>query len=87
MSGAELFVQQADLWKNRGGKIYFCSLRLQARNFLERGGYRKTIGEDSFFETKEEAINEIYSRLNKDICASCEQRIFLECNKVEKINT
>ena len=87
MSGAELFEQQAELWKNQGGKIYFCSLRLQARNFLERGGYRKTIGEDAFFETKEEAISEIYSKLNKDICASCEQRIFLECNKGETVNT
>ena len=87
MSGAELFVQQAELWKNQGGKIYICSLRLQARNFLERGGYKKSIGEDAFFETKEEAINEIYNRLNKDICALCEQRIFLECNKSEAVIT
>ena len=87
MAGAELFVQQAALWEKQGGKIYFCSLRLQARKFLERGGYRKTIGEDSFFETKEEAISEIYSRLNKDICHTCEQRIFLECNMAEKVKT
>jgi len=87
MSGAELFVQQAELWKNQGGKIYFCSLRLQVRNFLERGGYQKTIGEDAFFETKEEAISEIYGKLNKDICTNCEQRIFLECKKGETVNT
>jgi sulfate permease, SulP family len=80
MAGAELFEQQAELWKNKGGKIYFCSLRLEARKFLERGGYRKNIGEDAFFETKEEAIKEIYNRLDKDICAACEQQIFIECS-------
>ena len=68
------------LWQNQGGRIYFCSLRLQVREFLNRGGYKKVIGDDAFFETKEEAINEIYSRLNKDICGLCEQRIFIECN-------
>lgn len=87
MSGAQLFEQQAELWRKKGGKIYFCSLRLQARNFLTRGGYRKAIGEDAFFETKEEAISEIYSQLNKDICKTCEQRIFLECNREENIST
>ena len=85
MAGAELFEQQAKLWEQQGGKIYFCSLRLQVRNFLDRGGYKKAIGEDSFFETKEEAIREIYKRLDKDVCASCEQRIFLECDKVEEV--
>jgi SulP family sulfate permease len=86
MAGAELFEKQAEFWKSQGGRVYFSSLRLQVREFLERGGYRKAIGEDAFFETKEEAISEIYSRLDKDICASCEKRIFLECEnpKIEK---
>lgn len=83
MAGAELLEKQAKLWKSRGGRIYFCSLRLQARNFLERGGYNKTIGTDVFFETKEEAIREIYSRLNAEQCTACEHRIFLECNGIK----
>ena len=84
MAGAELFEQQAKLWKQQGGKLYFCALRLQVRNFLERGGYKEAIGEDAFFETKEEAISAIYTLLNEDKCAVCEQRIFLECNKAKE---
>jgi SulP family sulfate permease len=81
MAGAELLENQAKLWRERGGRVYLCSLRLQVRQFLERGGYKDLIGEDAFFETKEEAIKEIYSKLDKDICATCEQRIFIECDK------
>ena len=40
-----------------------------------------TGNQDAIFETKEEAIKQIYSRLDKDICSSCEQRIFLECKQ------
>ncbi len=79
MAGAELFEQQARFWQEQGGGLYFCSLRLQVREFLERGGYKKVIGEDAFFETKDEAIRGIYARLDKDKCAVCEPRIFLEC--------
>ena len=81
MAGAELLENQAKLWRARGGRLYLCSLRLQVRKFLDRGGYKELIGEDAFFETKEEAINKIYRKLDRDICASCEQRIFIECDK------
>jgi SulP family sulfate permease len=54
---------------------------LQVREFLDKGGYKELIGEDAIFETKDEAIKQIYSRLDKDICSTCEQRIFLECKQ------
>jgi SulP family sulfate permease len=79
MAGAELLESQAEQWRHGGGKIYFCSLRLQVRDFLRRGGYHNTIGKDVFFETKKEAIRAIYNELDKEVCAGCEQRIFLEC--------
>lgn len=81
MAGAELLEIQSKLWKERGGRMYFCSLRLQVRDFLTRGGYKEIIGEDAFFESKEEAIEHIYAELDKDICSTCERRIFLECKK------
>jgi len=85
MAGAELFVKQAELWREQGGKVFFSSLRLQVRDFLERGGYKKRIGEEVFYDTKEQAIAEIYKQLNRDVCATCEPRIFLECNENERI--
>lgn len=81
MSGAELFEIQAKLWKEKGGRLYFCSLRRQTRDFLTRGGYKEVIGEEAFFETKEEAIKHIYGVLDKEKCSSCERKIFLECKQ------
>lgn len=81
MSGAELLDNTVKLWREQGGQVYFCSLRLQLREFLKKGGYTKKFGADAFFETKDEAIKAIYGKLDKDICANCENRIFLECSK------
>lgn len=81
MAGAELFEVQAKLWKERGGRLYFSSLRLQVREFLERGGYSEAIGKEAFFETKEEAIKQIYNLLDKEVCSACERKIFLECKE------
>jgi SulP family sulfate permease len=37
------------------------------------------IGEDNFFEIKEDAINKIYDRLDRDKCTKCQALIFREC--------
>ncbi|MEE8365755.1 MAG: sodium-independent anion transporter, partial [Gammaproteobacteria bacterium] len=46
---------------------------------MDRGGYYEEIGEENIFDSKPEAISEIFERLDKDICANCTRRIFLEC--------
>ena len=51
-----------------------------SREILEKGGFKKELGERNMFESKQEAIEQIYSRLNKQICDTCEKRIFHECN-------
>ena len=79
LAGAELLMKQAEKWRMKGGRIYFCSLKKQVRTFLRRGNYWEELGEDCFFETKEGAIHAIYQTLDKDWCASCEAKIFLEC--------
>jgi hypothetical protein len=38
------------------------------------------IGKDALFETKEEAIKTIYNKLDKNICSTCKNLIFNECN-------
>jgi len=83
MAGAELLETQAKQWQDKGGKLYLCSLRLQVREFLQRGGYKEIIGEEAFFETKEDAIKAIYKDLDKETCAACERKIFLECKEGE----
>lgn len=85
LSGAEMLEKQAEKWKAKGGRIYFCSLRKQVRDFLKKGGYWDLLGADNFFESKEEAIGAIYKTLDYDWCSQCEAKIFTECKPVEKL--
>jgi SulP family sulfate permease len=60
-------------------------LRDTASRVFDRGGYRDEIGDTNIFDSKEEAIPAIFDRLDKNICATCESRIFLECQSIEKL--
>lgn len=79
LAGAELLVKQAKKWKLKGGGLHLCSLRKQVREFLKRGGYWEELGDDSIYELKEDAVNNIYKKLDRERCLACEARIFLEC--------
>ncbi len=82
VAGCEWLLQEARYWRTKGGGLYFVGLKIIAQDSLIRGGYKKEIGEDHFFQTKEEAIPAIFERLDKEICAHCTARIFLECASV-----
>jgi len=84
IAGAELLVNEARERRATGGDFYLYRLRDSAAKVFNRGGYRDEIGEANIFDGKEEAIPAIFERLDKDICATCEHRIFFECRKVEK---
>jgi len=79
-SGAELLVTEVDRMKSLGGGLYFSQLKKPVRDFLE-GDYKKRIGESNFFTSKEEAIETVYSKLDRSVCTTCEVRIFKECTR------
>ena len=80
MAGAELLENQAKLWRERGGKLYFCSLRKPVRDYLNKGNFIDQIGEENMFDTKLQALQSIYGELDKKFCETCTARIFLECD-------
>jgi len=80
LASAEFLEHQIGKWKADGREIYFCSLRKPVREILETGGFMKRLGSENFFETKLMAVKAIYDRLDKNICSSCDARIFNECN-------
>ncbi|MDH3856918.1 MAG: SulP family inorganic anion transporter [Gammaproteobacteria bacterium] len=84
VAGAELIVNEARERRAVGGDFYMYRLRDTASKVFDRGGYRDEIGDTNIFEAKAEAISTIFQRLDKDICATCENRIFLECKNFEK---
>ena len=81
LAGAELLEREAQKWKIEGRGFYFCSLRYPVSNYLKVGGFDKHIGLENMFETKIEALQTIYGKLDKDICSSCSTKIFNECKK------
>ncbi|RLD25144.1 MAG: sodium-independent anion transporter [Bacteroidetes bacterium] len=79
LAGAELLEREAKKWQKAGRGFYFCSLRKQVREYLIKGGFAEHIGKENMFETKIAALQNIYSKLDKDICRECTVRIFNEC--------
>ena len=84
IAGAELLVNETRERRAIGGDLYMYRLRDSASKVFDRGGYSDEIGETNIFDAKGEAIPAIFDRLDKSICATCESRIFLECQSIEK---
>ena len=79
LAGATWLSYEAQKWQERGGGIYFSGLKIVSQRILKKGGFRDKIGEENFYVDKPSAINDIFSKLDKDICANCKVRIFHEC--------
>ena len=84
VAGAELLINETRERRAVGGDFYMYRLRDTANKVFKRGGYADEVGEANIFEGKLDAISSIFGRLDKNICATCENRIFLECQTIEK---
>jgi SulP family sulfate permease len=84
VAGAELIVSEARERRAMGGDLFLYQLRDTAAKVFNRGGYKDEIGEANIFDSKEDAIPAIFDRLDKNICATCENRIFTECKSIPK---
>ena len=82
VAGAELLAREARHRRAMGGGLYFHQMKDGAKEPLREGGYMEEIGEDNLFESKGEAIAEVFNRLDRNICQRCEKRIFSECQSL-----
>jgi SulP family sulfate permease len=82
VAGSEMLMNEARRFREKGGGMYFAGLKLIAQDTLIKGGFKNEIGEENFFLSKEEAITEIFKRLDPSMCAICSVRIFKECPHV-----
>ena len=85
VAGAELLAREARFRRGIGGQLYFHQLHDNARELLERGNYLEDVPPGNLFESKGEAITEIFNRLDRGICVRCDKRIFHECRAVPKV--
>ena len=79
LDGAEWLAREAALWKKKGGGMYVVRLKVIAQDVMESGGFMDTIGRENFFNSKTDAIKTIYSRLDREVCKACPNRVFFEC--------
>jgi SulP family sulfate permease len=79
VSGAMVLVQEAERRRALHKEMFLCRLNREVYHFLQKGGYVLDIGEKHIFDSKQVAISEIVSRLDKPICHKCPNRIFSDC--------
>lgn len=83
VTGAEVLAQEAERRRALGGGLYLSKVKDDVRDTLRRGRFIERIGEENLFASKADAIEKIFKRLDHQICAVCDKRIFLECRQVE----
>jgi len=79
LAGAEVLISENKRLLKQGGGLYFVGLKPSVYEFAARSGFIKQIGNEHFFDSKSEAIHNIYNHLDKSICTRCEAKIFNEC--------
>ncbi len=82
IAGAEMLSHEARWRRRQGGRLYFYSLRAGAEEILKKPDYLGDIGEDALFRTKHGAIQEIFARVDRNICRRCRARVFMECQSL-----
>jgi SulP family sulfate permease len=79
MAGAEALADEARRRRLAGGGLYLIGVKDTVQEQLAKTGALKTIGGINLFDSKTEAIAEIYRRLNRDVCRTCSAHVFREC--------
>ena len=82
LAGAETLADEARRRRLAGGGLYLIGIKDTVQEQLAETGALKTIGGTNLFDSKTEAIAEIYRRLDRDVCRTCTARIFRECAPV-----
>jgi SulP family sulfate permease len=79
VAGAEYLAQEAKARRAKGGNLYLLRVKEGVCQPLGKGGYLEEIGRANIFDTKTEAIEKIFHRLDPEVCRRCTRRIFQEC--------
>jgi len=82
IAGAEMLTQEARRREKIGGGLYFYRVKDSVCGTLRKGPYIADIGRENIFPPKARPIEFIYPRLDAEICRTCRNRIFSECQTV-----
>jgi SulP family sulfate permease len=79
LAGAEALVAENNRLKQQNGGLYFVGLHSSIYEFAAKSCFIRKIGNDHFFDSKTQAIRQLYARLDRSICSTCMAQIFREC--------
>jgi SulP family sulfate permease len=79
LAGAELLEQEANRLRTKGGNLYLCNLKTRTAKEAKKLGLTDQI---ESFDSKPEAIQAIFLKLDRERCKRCQHRIFFECDSL-----
>jgi SulP family sulfate permease len=79
LAGAQVWEDELAARRAMGGDLYFHRPRPEVLDMWRRTGFLDRLGADHIYPDKATALRSIYARLDRDICAGCQARIFWEC--------
>ena len=80
LDGIEALLLENNRLKALNGSLYFVAVKSTTYEFMEKVNFVNEIGRDNFFDSKADAINVLYDRLDKSKCEKCQALVFKECN-------
>ncbi|AFL73931.1 SulP family inorganic anion transporter [Thiocystis violascens] len=80
LQGGQTLALEAERRRTDGGGMYLINVKQGLWEELERCGCLDATGARNVFQAKTAAIRGIYQKLDKSVCATCDKRIFRECN-------
>lgn len=82
LAGTRALTQESKRLRRMGGGLYFVGLKLSVYQLAVNVHFIEEIGSQNFFDSKAKAIQSIFERLDRDVCQSCDLRIFRECRSI-----
>lgn len=79
LAGAQVWDDELTARRAMGGDLYFHRPRPEVLDMWRRTGFLERLGADHIFPDKATALHTIYAKLDRDICAGCQAKIFWEC--------
>ena len=79
LAGAQVWEDELVARRAMGGDLYFHRPRPEVLDMWKRIGFLTRLGEDHIYPDKATALHAIYAKLDRNICAGCQARIFWEC--------